>query len=594
MDIAFIVLTYNRADALLCVLRALAAECRSGDCVVVADDGSSDDAVDRLRQQAPPMPCPLWHVWHPDAGFTAARARNLGVAASRGDYLVFLDGDCVPLPGFRDAHQRLARPGCFVNGSRVLLSERATHRVLSGELDPARLSLADWLRLRLRGDSNRLGHLLRGPSWPRRARAGFEWRGIRSCNFGLWRSDFEAVDGFDASFDGWGHEDADLVLRLHHLGLCRVDGWWATEVVHLWHAPQDRGQESPNRARVQGRIGGGQVRASIGLSQVDLHATYGGVVPEIASRAHAECLDGIVAAELADRLHDLARGAHGARDQHGPRHGVGGAADVLRAGLAAADACAQAGLVGPNAVAIIPDTSQSHGILDWRAFLTRTLERGEYQISYVSGVRDLVSDTLLMKESFTQVWDDSGQPIPIGVFVGMAEKFGAVIALDRGVTQLVVARLAELGADHAIVVNLSMLTLGSAEFRHWLGTVLREQSASAKQLILSVTAYSAARDPLLVREFAAFVRQHGARFLLKRYEPRFVPSETLKVLQPDAIRLARALTAGVAEDERKRALIGALLELGALLGIAVFAERVTRDPDLAVLRELGLAGASQS
>jgi N6-L-threonylcarbamoyladenine synthase len=41
--------------------------------------------------------------------------------------------------------------------------------------------------------------------------------------------------------------------------------------------------------------GRGKIRSNVVLSQVCEHATYGGVVPEIAARAHVETLDGVVA-----------------------------------------------------------------------------------------------------------------------------------------------------------------------------------------------------------------------------------------------------------------------------------------------------------
>ncbi|MHC5108421.1 MAG: tRNA (adenosine(37)-N6)-threonylcarbamoyltransferase complex transferase subunit TsaD [Planctomycetota bacterium] len=39
---------------------------------------------------------------------------------------------------------------------------------------------------------------------------------------------------------------------------------------------------------------GRDVRSNVVASQVDLHAQYGGVVPEIASRAHLECIDAVI------------------------------------------------------------------------------------------------------------------------------------------------------------------------------------------------------------------------------------------------------------------------------------------------------------
>ena len=49
-----------------------------------------------------------------------------------------------------------------------------------------------------------------------------------------------------------------------------------------------------------------QILSSIVLSQIEEHAAFGGVVPEIAARAHVEALDGIIEAALADSHVDLA------------------------------------------------------------------------------------------------------------------------------------------------------------------------------------------------------------------------------------------------------------------------------------------------
>jgi GT2 family glycosyltransferase len=271
MATAFVVLTYNRPDALLAVLRALAPQCGPGHVVVVADDGSKPEHVQALRDGLPRFACPVRHVWHPDVGFTAARARNLGAAAAGADYLVFLDGDCMPNPQFVRQHEQLASASHFVNGSRVLLSEGLTRRVLAGDIDLARLDAPGWLRLRLAGDVNKLTHLLHWPGAPFRVEERFRWKGIRSCNFGLpWR-DFEAVNGFDETFSGWGHEDADLVLRLHHHGRRRKNGFLGTEVYHLWHREQSRAGEAANRERVEARRKSGIIRAETGLAEALLH-----------------------------------------------------------------------------------------------------------------------------------------------------------------------------------------------------------------------------------------------------------------------------------------------------------------------------------
>ena len=46
--------------------------------------------------------------------------------------------------------------------------------------------------------------------------------------------------------------------------------------------------------------GGAEVRSSVVSSQVDVHAAFGGVVPELAGRAHLELLTPVVAQALRD------------------------------------------------------------------------------------------------------------------------------------------------------------------------------------------------------------------------------------------------------------------------------------------------------
>lgn len=264
---AFIVLAYNQPGTLLQVLRGLASQCGAQHEVIIADDGSSQASVDALQKGMPSFKCPVIHVWHPDTGFTASRARNLAAGSSSAAYFVFMDGDCIPNPRFVEAHSSLMEPGFFVNGNRVLLSEFLTKRILSNETDINAFSWWDWLHCRLTGDVNKLIHLFQWNNAPFRTEKVFRWKQIRSCNFGVWRENFFRVNGFDESFQGWGHEDADLVLRLHNAGVQRKNGFCATEVYHLWHKENSRNNELKNRQRVTERMFTDVIRALKGVDE---------------------------------------------------------------------------------------------------------------------------------------------------------------------------------------------------------------------------------------------------------------------------------------------------------------------------------------
>ncbi len=122
--ISVIVSTYNREDALDVALRALSRQSDRNFEIVVADDGSGTGNRAGGARMGGAKPVPIKHVWHEDRGFRLAEIRNRAIRASIGAYIIFLDGDCIARRDFVAAHRRLAAPGWFVTGTRVLLVAR--------------------------------------------------------------------------------------------------------------------------------------------------------------------------------------------------------------------------------------------------------------------------------------------------------------------------------------------------------------------------------------------------------------------------------------------------------------------------------------
>jgi glycosyltransferase involved in cell wall biosynthesis len=264
--ISLVVSTYNRPDALGACLRSLARQTDRDFDIIVADDGSGAQTRELITSWASKISAPLRHVWQEDRGFRLAEIRNRAIAASTGDYLIFLDGDCIARPDFVAAHRSLAEPGHFVGGNRVLLSQKLTDEILNNNREPENWSLAQWARLRARGDVNRLMPLMSLPLGSLRKRLATEWEGVRGGNFAFFRADLERVDGFETSFTGWGLEDSDIVIRMIRSGVRRKDGRFATGALHLWHPEADRAQLPANRARLDDVINSDRVRALRGLS----------------------------------------------------------------------------------------------------------------------------------------------------------------------------------------------------------------------------------------------------------------------------------------------------------------------------------------
>ncbi len=238
MKISVIVSTYNRPDALTRVLAGLYEQTRLPDEILVADDGSTEETRRCVEELEPHSTAKTIHVWQPDEGFRLAQIRNKALRACSGDYVIFLDGDCIPDPHFVEDHEHLSDRGYFGQGKRILvdraLSDTFTHRDIAGK----RLGLFF---------SRHLGnrhHLLRLRWLPPliNTRLG----GTRFCNVAIFRSDLYAVNGFNEAFKGWGREDSEMVVRLYKYGLKRKEHPFAAICFHLWHPENDRAHLSVN------------------------------------------------------------------------------------------------------------------------------------------------------------------------------------------------------------------------------------------------------------------------------------------------------------------------------------------------------------
>jgi len=276
--ISVIVTTYNREDALDAALRALAHQSDPNFEIVIADDGSRADTARLVERWMLRLPVPLKHVRHEHRGFRGGEIRNRGIRASAGELCIFLDGDCLARADFIAMHRHLYEPGWFVAGNRILLSRELTEAVLTQGLAAETWNFTVLLRGRLTGGVNRLMPALHLPLGPLRKLYGRDWEGAKTCNLAVARSDLDRVDGFDSTYAGWGLEDSDLVVRLLHAGVRRKDGRFATGVMHLWHAQNDRSQLAANWKRLDDTIGSSRIWALQGLSALgadgDGHAQH--------------------------------------------------------------------------------------------------------------------------------------------------------------------------------------------------------------------------------------------------------------------------------------------------------------------------------
>jgi len=234
--ISVIIPTYNRADYLRLSLGCLALQDYRGPVeIVVADDGSSDHTP-QVIEEARRNGLPVMHRWCEDKGYRRAFIVNEGVRASSGDLLVILDCDCMARPDLLSTYARAFAPGCFYLGGIWKLNEACAEEALPKGDARFLLQLASKPEFQLAGQRRRF--------WKRYLKSLFAahlplakpkiWGG----NFAVNRVVFEAVNGFDENFVGWGREDSDLRNRLVRGGYRCKPLHRRALAYHLWH-PKD-------------------------------------------------------------------------------------------------------------------------------------------------------------------------------------------------------------------------------------------------------------------------------------------------------------------------------------------------------------------
>lgn len=197
--------------------------------LVVTDDGSTDETAEVVEEFRRRVRFPVSFTTHEHFIYHPSRSRNDGARATTAPYLLFVDGDCVLPPDHVAIHLAQRKPGCAMLGDCYRADESLT--VTLTEEEAAEGAFVHWKlgaerrRLDRQHRKNRLYSFLRHSTKPK----------LISNNVGIWRSDFERVNGFDENFMNWGCEDDDLGRRLIRSGV-RLESILAhTRIVHLWH-----------------------------------------------------------------------------------------------------------------------------------------------------------------------------------------------------------------------------------------------------------------------------------------------------------------------------------------------------------------------
>ena len=246
MRVSLIITTYNWPESLILVLMSIENQTIMPQEVIIADDGSTVETKEIIAKFQKESELNIIHSWQKDNGFRAARSRNKAIAKSSGDYVIFIDGDIILHPKFVQDHVNNAKVGYFIQGSRVLLTQGITEKIIISK----RISFSFFSKgLNSRKNTIHSNFLSKIFSTNKNS-----LRGTRCCNIAFFKQDCINVNGFNNEFEGWGREDSEFVVRLFNNGTNRKNVRFNAIQYHLWHKEIDRTSLDRNNQLLQNSI----------------------------------------------------------------------------------------------------------------------------------------------------------------------------------------------------------------------------------------------------------------------------------------------------------------------------------------------------
>ena len=265
-QISLIIAVYNKAENLRLALAACARQSFHDFEVIIADDGSGPDVRHVAEEARHSAGFPITHLWHEDRGWRKNIMLNNAIRASRGNYLVFIDGDCLPSRHFLLDHWNERETKRVLLGRRVETSERWTRALTLESVETGRFErygVMEWMD-GLTGRSLRVEDGFRIPVRLLRRLLLRNVEGMLGSNFSAWKEDLEAINGFDELYTGPGcGEDSDVQYRLSLIGVTGKSMRNLAIQFHLWHERRGGARASRDRFEMVKTVAEPRCRAGL-------------------------------------------------------------------------------------------------------------------------------------------------------------------------------------------------------------------------------------------------------------------------------------------------------------------------------------------
>ncbi len=252
MKVSVIIAVYKDVEALELIIESLKNQTYKNFEVVIAEDGQ-DEKIQAFIKSIKDLD--IKHTSQEDIGIRKTKSLNNGIIASEGEFLIFIDGDCIPYSTFIESYVKISQDGFIISGRRVNLGPKYSKKLRNKIISPLELEKTFLLRYIFISQDCKEGHSEDGfyfspDGWiynkfikNRKASTS-----ILGCNYACFKKDIIAINGYD---EGYGEtaigDDTDLEWRFKALGCKIKSAKNVANVFHLYHSRSFRNRIDTNK-----------------------------------------------------------------------------------------------------------------------------------------------------------------------------------------------------------------------------------------------------------------------------------------------------------------------------------------------------------
>lgn len=214
-----------------------------------------------------------------------------------------------------------------------------------------------------------------------------------------------------------------------------------------------------------------------------------------------------------------------------------------------------------------------------RRRIEQVLSGHEFRIVF-QPVFDLTTGQVVGAEALSRFGGDL--PRTPDLWFAEAHAVGLGLELEFAALEDALATIERLPDGADLVVNAGPEVIGSPRFLRLLG------HSDTRRIVVELTEHTKVADYRRLRRKLLRLRGLGVRVAVDDTGAGFASFSHILQLNPDVIKLAQELTAGIQFDPVRQALARSLVDFADVTGARIVAEGIETDGDLAVLCEIGI------